>query len=78
MTDEQCQDLVDTTPDFNTLFDRKSTADVQAMLDSYLSDDATSEAASTETHKYNNNSTPASNTSASNSVEDAFSELLGS
>jgi hypothetical protein len=69
--------LVDTTPDFNTLFERKSTADVQAMLDAYLSDDATSEAASTETHKYNN-STPANNTNASNSVEDAFSELLGS
>ena len=71
---EQCAELLGQVPDFTALFERKSPEDVQRMLDEYLSDDTSAEEMSNETNRYGNNT---SQTTA-NSVESAFSELLGS
>ncbi len=72
-----CTELLETIPDFNTLFERKSPEDVQRMLDEYLADDGSAEEMSSETTKYGGDT--AATTSASGStVDDAFKELLGS
>ncbi len=39
-------------PDIGALFDRKTTEDVQALLDDYLSSETSSENQSSETTKY--------------------------
>ena len=46
-----CETLLDSIPDIGSQFDRKSTADVQALLNEALSADG-SEGSSSETHKY--------------------------
>ena len=69
---EQCAELLESVPDFTTLFERKSPEDVQRMLDEYLSDDESAEDMSNETNRYGNTT---SQTTA-NSVESAFNELL--
>jgi len=48
-----CDELIQSVPDVETLFQRHSTEEVQAMLDEYLSSDATTESSSSETQKYN-------------------------
>lgn len=73
LTEDQCASMLESIPEFGTLFDRKTPEDVQRMLDEFLADDATAEELSSETTKYNNSTT----TSGTN-VEDAFKELLGS
>ena len=72
LTSEQCAELLETIPDIDGLFDRKTPQDVQVMLDEYLASDDDAEENSSETTKYDNKT---SNTSST--VEDAFSELLG-
>ena len=62
--------LLEAVPDFDNLFDRKSTEEVQVMLDNYLlgeeeNNDATS-------------STVSSETTTDNTVEQAFKELVAS
>jgi len=70
--DEACQEIVEAVPDLDTLFERKSTQDVQDILDEFLNSDVNAEDASSETTKY------ASTTSeASNDVEAALRELAG-
>jgi hypothetical protein len=73
ISSEECAALLKSVPDFNTLFERKTAAQVQAMLDQYLAGDNPEEASS-ETAKYGNDS---SKKKASNSVEAAFNDLLG-
>jgi len=48
-----CDELLQSIPDVETLFQRLTTDEVQALLDEYLSSDATSESRSSETQKYN-------------------------
>ena len=51
-----CDDLVSSVPEIDTLFQRHTTVEVQALLDDYLSSDANSESRSSETEKYNTES----------------------
>jgi hypothetical protein len=74
ITSEECVKLLDSIPEFGTLFERKTPEDVQRMLDEYLTDDESAEEMSTETNRYGN--TTSQNDTAT-SVESAFSELLG-
>ena len=69
--DEACQEIVATVPDLDTLFERKSTEDVQGILDEFLNSNVDAEEASSETTKYS------SKTEASNDVEAALKELAG-
>ena len=46
-----CQQLVDSVPDIDKLFDVKTTEEVQALLDGYLSSDTSAEASSSETQR---------------------------
>ena len=79
LTDEKCAAMLESIPEFNTLFERKTPEDVQRMLDEYLADDATAEDLSSETTKYSGNQRTTATTSAGGTnVEDAFKELLGS
>ena len=71
---EECANLLDSVPDFTTVFERKTPEDVQRMLDEYLADDDSAEELSSETTRYGNDTT--SQTSAS-SVESAFQDLIG-
>ena len=61
---------LDSIPDFDTVFDRKTPEEVQTMLDEFLLEGNDAEEVSTETTKY-------SNTKQESSVDRAFSELLG-
>ena len=70
MTPDKCAELLDSIPEFSGLFDRKTTADVQATLDTFINaqvDDP--ETVSNETTKYGTKD------SAGNAVDDAFAEL---
>ena len=61
-----CQTLLDSVPDISKIFERKTSDEVQAILDDFLSTDSSSENRSTETEKYGNQ----------NSVESAVNQLL--
>ena len=65
---DDCAKLLESVPDVETLFDRKTTEDIQNLLDEYLSSDSSSEASSRETHKYKNNST--------SKVDQAYNDLM--
>ena len=69
--DERCAELLDSIPDFDTLFERKTTQDVTAMLDEYLSGDQSAETSSSETEKYT------ATTNTNDPVDAAFDELMG-
>jgi len=53
------------------LFERKSSTEVESLLDTYLSDDESAETRSSETTKYASTST----SEAPSSVDAAFAEL---
>ena len=72
LSEEECARLLDSVPDMSGLFERKPPEDVGKMLDEYLSDDQTAEENSSETAQYG-----AVVESTGDSVEKAFSELLG-
>ena len=62
-----CDELLNSVPDIGSLFERKTTDDVQALLDDYLSSDSSSESSSSETTKY----------SKSNSgIDEAFDKFM--
>ena len=68
--DERCAELLESIPDFDTLFERKTPEDVGTLLDAYLiGDESTSEEADSTT-------TPPSTDTVS-SVDAAFNELMG-
>ena len=76
---DACTQLLETIPDFNTLFERKTPEDVQQMLDEYLADDGSAEELSSETTRYGGSGTATTaNAGGGTSVDDAFKELLGS
>ena len=62
-----CNELLESVPDIGGLFDRKSTEDVQALLDDYLSSDGSSENNSTETTKYSKKET---------GIDEAFDKFM--
>ena len=71
--DERCAELLETIPNFETIFERKTTDEVAAILDSHLSGEGE------EVNKFGNNNTATTTqtTSTTTAVEDAFNELLG-
>ena len=71
---ERCAELLDNIPEFDGLFDRKTSSDVEAILDEFLasSDDDTA-AESSDTTKYGNTTTD-----AGSDVDRAFNELASS
>jgi hypothetical protein len=75
ISSEQCAELLESVPDFGTLFERKSSEDVQRMLDEYLADDESAEELSSETTQYGGGA-PAPQAGPSSSVEQAFNDLL--
>ena len=62
-----CQDLLDSVPDIDNLFDVKTTEQVQEMLDWYLSSDSSAESSSSETTKFKK---------PSGSVDEAFAAFM--
>ncbi len=70
MTPDKCSELLDSIPDFSGLFERKTTADVQALLDGFINSQVEDpESVSSETTKYGNKDGEA------NAVDAAFAEL---
>ena len=61
-----CDELINSIPEIETLFQRHSTSEVQALLDDYLSSDVTSEGLSSEAERYNKQ----------NSVDSALKSFL--
>ncbi len=61
--------LLDRMPDFDSLFERLSTAQVNAILDEQLAGDGTAEERSSETTKYGT-------ANGKSDVDRAFDELL--
>ena len=59
--------LLDSMPDFESLFDRHTSAEIDAILDEQLSGNASAESRSTETTKYGN---------GKSNVDRAFDELM--
>ena len=47
-----CQELLDSVPVIDNLFDRKTSEQVQELLDGYLSSDSSAEASSNESQRY--------------------------
>ena len=68
--DADIENFLENIPDFDTVFDRKTSEQVQGMLDEFLLEDKDAEEVSSETTKYKNEE--------QSSVDKAFSELLGS
>ena len=77
LTDDSCKEMLESIPEFNTLFERKSPEDVQQMLDEYLAGD-NAEEHSAETTRYGGNTTATITNNSGSTVDDAFKELLGS
>ncbi len=65
--DADCQELIGNVPDFDTLFERKTSEEVGTILDEAMNSDLDAEANSEETSKYK---TP------SNDVQAALNELM--
>ena len=65
--DDRCAELLETIPNFDEIFERKSTEEVQSIMDQHLA----SGTGNTEVEKFGNGST-----SDSDSVEAAFNDLL--
>ncbi len=70
-TPEACKEILDGVPDIDSLFEKKSTEEVQGFLDEFLSTDDGAESDSSETKKY----TAAAPAGAS-SVDQSFNDLL--
>lgn len=71
LTSEQCDELLASIPDFDTLFDRKTTSDVETILDEYLSSDELAEETSSETVI-----TPDTTGNTTQTVDEAFDQLM--
>tara|TARA_R110000824_G_scaffold102748_4_gene244516 strand:+ start:1272 stop:2030 length:759 start_codon:yes stop_codon:yes gene_type:complete len=72
--DIKVSEWLESIPEFDSLFERKTPAEVGQLLDEFLSTDQSAEASSTETTQYSNG--PQASGGAT-SVDDAFNELLG-
>lgn len=73
----QCAEMLENIPDFDSLFDRKTTEEVQAMLDEDLLDEKDVESASSETSRYSEGRTTKVS-EGTTPVDKAFEELLSS
>jgi len=62
-----CQELLDSVPVIDDLFDRKTTEQVQELLDTYLSSDSSAESSSSETTHYKKPNT---------SIDSAFNDFM--
>jgi len=67
--DERCAELLETIPDFDTLFERKTTEEVKSILDQFLATDS----GNNEVEKYGTTTG-----GSANAVESAFNDLLNS
>lgn len=77
-TKKATKEFLQAIPDFDDLFEKKSKEEVQSMLDEYLLTEDDAEETSTESKRYGNTTeTKTDNTTATNSVDQAFEELLG-
>jgi len=63
-----CQDLLDSVPVIDELFERKTSEQVETLLNEYLTSDATAESSSSETTKYN--------TASTSNVDEAFAAFM--
>jgi len=63
-----CQDLLDSVPVIDNLFDRKTPEEVQTLLDGYLSSDHSAESSSSESQKYTQQT--------GDSVDEAFAAFM--
>ncbi len=70
---EQCAEILETVPNLDELFEKKSTAEVQAILDGHLSGDTSAEGESKETAKYASAPVAAA---ATGTVKDQLNDLL--
>jgi hypothetical protein len=71
LTPEKCVELLDSIPDFGGLFERKTTSDVQNILDNFVHSQVEDpESVSSETTKYGKTTD-----SETNAVDQAFAEL---
>jgi hypothetical protein len=66
---EYSAELLSNIPEIEGLFEKKSSQDVEALLDAFLSDDESAEARSSETVRY-------STEKETSSVDEAFDQLL--
>jgi hypothetical protein len=74
MTPEKCTELLESIPDLEGLFERKTTEDVGALLDTFVNSDLEDpEAVSSETQKFGGTSTTTDE--ETNAVDQAFAEL---
>ncbi len=71
-TSDECKELMDSVPDFNTLHERKTSTEVLAILDEYLASDASAEDGSSEVKVTGGK---AKSTSA---VDKAFADMMQS
>jgi len=69
-TPEQVAELLTNIPEFEALFEKKTSEDVEALLDAFLSDDEDAENRSSESVRYGKSE------SETNSVDEAFDQLL--
>ena len=74
--DERCAELLETVPEFENLFERKTTEEVNLLLDTFLSTDG----GGGEVEKFggNNNNNNTATSTTPNLVEAALDDLLGS
>lgn len=71
--EDRCAELLETIPNFEELFERKSPEEAQAMLDAFLD----AETSQSEVEQYGG-STDATSGASNDAVEAAFNDLLGS
>ena len=74
--DERCAELLESVPDFDAVFEKKTTEEVQQILDQHLSGENTNEVERSGTNTGNNTTTTTTNDSSVSAVEAAFNELL--
>jgi len=73
-TQEEINQHLESIPDTSTVFERKTSEQVQAMLDEFLLGETSAEESSKETEKFGGAKSTSDDTK---SVDEAFSELLG-
>ena len=74
---DQSAQFLDSVPEFDSVFERKTSEEVGQILDNFLLGTTEAEENSTETTRYNNNTNKNTN-SGGVDVESAFEELLNS
>ena len=70
--DERCAELLESIPDFETLFERKTPEEVGTLLDAYLLGDESTDSEDTGT-----STAPPPATDTTSSVDAAFNDLMG-